>query len=135
MVATESRRERAGKRADEPSATFCRQKADEKLFGRSYNADSDFIIRNALGEPYVNLSAINRVLNRLEKSAGLEHCTIHGLRHSVASILDDNGVALSDISVFLGHESTQTTEKIYIKRNRTAKISTINVLDQTVKVS
>lgn len=112
-----------------------RQKADGKLFGRSYNADSDFIIRNALGEPYVNLSAINRVLNRLEKSAGLEHCTIHGLRHSVASILDDNGVALSDISVLLGHESTQTTEKIYIRRNRTAKISTINVLDQTVKVS
>ena len=120
---------------DALKAERSRQKEYSNLFGSSYNNEADFVIRNALGEPYVNLSAINRVLNRLEKSAGLPHCTIHGLRHSVASILDENGVALSDISVLLGHESVQTTEKIYIRRNRTAKVSTINVLDNTVKVS
>ena len=112
-----------------------KQKNDAKLFGSAYHKDPDFVVRNALGEPYTNLSAINRVLNRLERNAGLPHCTIHGLRHSVASILDENRVALSDISILLGHESVQTIEKIYIRRNRTAKVSTINVLDKTVKVS
>lgn len=112
-----------------------RQKQQAALFGNCYYKEQDFVIRNALGEPYANLSAINRVLNRLEKKAGLPHCTIHGLRHSVASILDENGVALQDISILLGHESVLTTEKIYIRRNRTAKSSTINVLDRTVKVS
>ena len=53
-----------------------------------------------------NLNAMNRVVNRLTMKAGLPHYTIHGFRHSVAIILDDNGVPLQDISVLLGHEYT-----------------------------
>ena len=67
--------------------------------------------------------------------AGLPHCTIHGFRHSVASILDDNGVALQDISVFLGHESIQTTERIYINHKRTAKSETISTLDKAINLN
>jgi integrase len=57
-------------------------------------ADNSYIIRTISGKPYSNLSAINRVVNRLTEKAGLPHCTIHGFRHSVASILDDNGIPL-----------------------------------------
>ena len=89
----------------------------------------DFIVRTVLGKPYVNLSAINRVVYRLTENAGLPHCTIHGFRYSVASILDDNGVPIQDISVLLGHESVNTTERIYINRRKTAKETTINALD------
>lgn len=109
-----------------------RQRELQELLGSGYDTSNDFIIRNKDGKPYSNLSAINRVLNRLEKKAGLHHCTIHGLRHSVASILDDNGVPIQDISVLLGHESVQTTEKIYINRRRTAKETTINILSNAI---
>lgn len=104
-------------------------------FGNGYDKSHNFIVRTVLGKPYVNLSAINRVVNRLTENAGLPHCTIHGFRHSVASILDDNGIPIQDISVLLGHESVQTTERIYINRRKTAKETTINALDSAINLN
>lgn len=112
-----------------------RQEDYAKLFGNGYDKSHDFIVRTVLGKPYVNLSAVNRVVNRLTENAGLPHCTIHGFRHSVASILDDNGVPIQDISVLLGHESVQTTERIYINRRKTAKETTINALDSAINLN
>ena len=112
-----------------------RQEDYAKLLGNGYDKSHDFIVRTVLGKPYVNLSAINRVVNRLTEKAGLPHCTIHGFRHSVASILDDNGVPIQDISVLLGHESVQTTERIYVNRRKTAKETTINALDSAINLN
>ena len=111
-----------------------RQDEHAEILGNGYDK-SNFIIRTVLGKPYVNLSAINRVVNRLTEKAGLPHCTIHGFRHSVASILDDNGVPIQDISVLLGHESVQTTERIYINRRKTAKAETIETLDNAINLN
>ena len=112
-----------------------RQEEYSKLLGNGYDKSHDFIVPTVLAKPYVNLSAINRVVNRLTENAGLPHCTIHGFRHSVASILDDNGVPIQDISVLLGHESVNTTERIYINRRKTAKETTINALDSAINLN
>lgn len=112
-----------------------RQDEHAKILGKGYDKSSSFIIRTVLGKPYVNLSAINRVVNRLTEKAGLPHCTIHGFRHSVASILDDNGVPIQDVSVLLRHESVQTTERIYINRRKTAKAETIETLDNAINLN
>ena len=111
-----------------------RQNEHAEILGNGYDKSHSFIVRTVLGKPYVNLSAINRVVNRLTENAGLPHCTIHGFRHSVASILDDNGVPIQDISVLLGHESVQTTERIYINRRKTAKAETIETLDHAINL-
>lgn len=111
-----------------------RQNEHAEILGNGYDKSHSFIVRTVLGKPYVNLSAINRVVNRLTENAGLPHCTIHGFRHSVASILDDNGVPIQDISVLLGHESVQTTERIYINRRKTAKAETIETLDNAINL-
>lgn len=112
-----------------------RQDEHAEILGNGYDKSHSFIVRTVLGKPYVNLSAINRVVNRLTEKAGLPHCTIHGFRHSVASILDDNGVPIQDISVLLGHESVNTTERIYINRRKTAKEATINTLDSAINLN
>lgn len=112
-----------------------RQNEHAEILGNGYDKSHSFIVRTVLGKPYVNLSAINRVVNRLTENAGLPHCTIHGFRHSVASILDDNGVPIQDISVLLGHESVQTTERIYINRQKTAKAETIETLDNAINLN
>lgn len=112
-----------------------RQNEHAEILGNGYDKSHSFIVRTVLGKPYVNLSAINRVVNRLTENAGLPHCTIHGFRHSVASILDDNGVPIQDISVLLGHESVQTTERIYINRRKTAKAETIETLDNAINLN
>ena len=112
-----------------------RQNEHAEILGNGYDKSHSFIVRTVLGKPYVNLSAINRVVNRLTENACLPHCTIHGFRHSVASILDDNGVPIQDISVLLGHESVQTTERIYINRRKTAKAETIETLDNAINLN
>lgn len=112
-----------------------RQDEHAEILGNGYDKSHSFIVRTVLGKPYVNLSAINRVVNRLTENAGLPHCTIHGFRHSVASILDDNGVPIQDISVLLGHESVQTTERIYINRRKTAKAEMIETLDNAINLN
>lgn len=110
-----------------------KEKQDEcsRLMGKCY-PKNNYVIRTVNGTPYSNLSAINRVVNRLIKKAGLPHCTIHGFRHTVASILDDNGVSLQDISILLGHENVSTTEKIYIHRSRKAKAENISLLENAI---
>ena len=77
--------------------------------------------------PFIMLAHVwNRGLYALNHSLNDFRATSGGLCFK-EFILDENGVALQDISVLLGHESVMTTEKIYIRRNRTAKASTINV--------
>lgn len=107
-----------------------RQQADKTLLGNTYADNHNFVIRNKLGKPYTNLSCINRVISRLMDKAGLKHCTIHGLRHTVASILDSNGIPIQEISILLGHENIKTTESIYIHRSRTIKRDNIALLDK-----
>lgn len=108
-----------------------RQNQYKAILGKEY-MEGDFVIRNIEGKPYSNLSAINRVVNRLIEKAGLEHCTIHGFRHTVASILNHSGTSLRDISVLLGHKSVSTTERIYINRIRTAKKESIETISRAL---
>ena len=108
-----------------------KQEEYERMMGNCA-PKNNYIVRTINGTPYSNLSAINRVVNRLTDNAGLPHCTIHGFRHTVASILDDNGVSLQEISVLLGHENVSTTEKIYIHRNRKAKAEDIDLLEHVI---
>ena len=118
--------------ADVLKAEKARQDDLRKYMGKSYQG-GDFVILSSEMKPYSNLSAINRVVNRLIEGAELPHTTIHGLRHAVASVLDDAGTSVRDISVLLGHSSVQTTEKNYIERIRKAKIESINTLGDAFK--
>lgn len=112
-----------------------RQAEYKRLLGNGYNNEYDFVIRNINGKPYTNLNALNRVVNRLEEKAGLRHCTIHQLRHTVANLLDDNGVPLQEISTLLGHSNVYTTERIYIHRKTAAKRENIDILNNAINHS
>lgn len=58
--------------------------------------------------------SLNKTLNLALKKAGLKRITIHGLRHTVASILIEEGVPLATVAALLGHSSPATTANIYI---------------------
>jgi integrase/recombinase XerD len=49
-------------------------------------------------------------LRKLTKKAGLENVGLHTLRHTIATHLLQSGMPLEDISMFLGHQSLESTQ-------------------------
>ena len=65
------------------------------------------------GEPVFN-STVNGILLRYCKRAGISPITIHGLRHTHASLLLFAGVSIASVARRLGHSSMTTTQKTYL---------------------
>jgi integrase len=59
-------------------------------------------------------STANNRLSRICKIANVPEITIHGLRHTHASLLLYAGVSIASVSRRLGHSNMTTTEKIYL---------------------
>lgn len=59
-------------------------------------------------------STVNKVLERHCKHAGIPVISIHGLRHTHASILLFAGVSIASVARRLGHASMTTTQKTYL---------------------
>lgn len=59
-------------------------------------------------------STVNDVLKRKCKQAQIPIITIHGLRHTHASLLLFAGVSIASVARRLGHASITTTQKTYI---------------------
>lgn len=79
--------------------------------------------------------SIQEVFRRAVKSAGIKKpITVHGLRHSFATHLLENGVDLRYIQELLGHRSSKTTE-IYTHVSKKTLSKIINPLDQALSLS
>ena len=65
------------------------------------------------GSPIYN-STVNDILARHCKSAGISTISIHGLRHTHASLLLFAGVSIASVARRLGHSSMTTTQKTYL---------------------
>ena len=59
-------------------------------------------------------STLNGILERRCKKNNIPVITIHGLRHTHASLLLFGGVSIASVAKRLGHASMTTTQKIYI---------------------
>lgn len=59
-------------------------------------------------------STVNDILARYCKKAGIPVISIHGLRHTHASLLLFAGVSIASVARRLGHSSMNTTQKTYL---------------------
>ncbi len=59
-------------------------------------------------------STANGILRRRCQDAGIPEITIHGLRHTHASLLLFAGVSIASVARRLGHASMTTTQKTYL---------------------
>ena len=73
---------------------------------------TDYLVQDGFGQP-LSAQALSSRLERLEECNGLPHVTLHGLRHTYASLLHARGVDMANISAELGHSNLTTTQNIY----------------------
>lgn len=59
-------------------------------------------------------STVNAILGRRCREAGVPTITVHGLRHTHASLLLYAGVSIASVARRLGHASMTTTQKTYL---------------------
>ena len=88
-----------------------RQQAEAPLREGGYNPDNHVVLdRN--GAPY-SPNALSLAFTRYIKRNNLPRVTLHGLRHSFATVASGQGVSLFDIGKALGHSTPATTGRIY----------------------
>lgn len=67
-----------------------------------------------VGESKIYNSTANAVLTRHCRACGISEISIHGLRHTHASLLLFAGVSIASVARRLGHASMTTTQKTYL---------------------
>ena len=67
-----------------------------------------------VGETKIYNSTVNDVLIRHCRACGISEISIHGLRHTHASLLLFAGVSIASVARRLGHASMTTTQKTYL---------------------
>lgn len=72
-------------------------------------SDKPIFVRKAIFN-----STVNNLLARRCAEAGVPTITVHGLRHTHASLLLFGGVSIASVAKRLGHSSMNTTEKTYL---------------------
>jgi integrase len=74
--------------------------------------DRDLVFTDLSGG-YFNPRYLEKLMRKVVAEAGLPHITLHGLRHSAATLLLSMGVPLKVIQEILGHSSYSITADIY----------------------
>jgi site-specific recombinase XerD len=73
--------------------------------------DSEIVLVHGRGQ-YQEATGFNARLKKLQEQAGIDkQVTLHGLRHSIATHLLENGMPLEQIKQFLGHHSLEVTQR------------------------
>lgn len=80
-------------------------------------------------------NTVRRHFYSLLKALNYPRIRIHDIRHMIASTLLQNGTVIADISVMLGHQSVQTTERIYSTTAKEQATRAVQALDVLVKSS
>lgn len=75
---------------------------------------NQFVIPNSYNKPF-NPPHFNRYLYDLyKKFPDLKRITVHGFRHTHASLLFESGATVKEVQQRLGHANFKTTLNIYV---------------------
>ena len=104
-----------------------RKQAENRELCRSCYCEDyrDYIYVNPMGYR-IKPGYLTQAFPEFLESHGLRRIRFHDLRHSCATLLYANGVALKDIQEWLGHSDIGTTSNIYTHLDYSAKIAAAN---------
>ena len=97
-----------------------------------YYQDDNYIIADYDGAP-VHASTIRKWLKAVCKHCDVPYVTVHGLRHTYASLLIANGVDVRTAAAQLGHSSPSLTMNVYANPQNEAKRRAGNLIADIAK--
>ena len=89
-----------------------RYRQDRVKYGEAFNP-LGFVVTHGRGRPYAP-DYLSSHFTKVIRDSGLPPCTLHGLRHSFASIANSQRVPMFSICKALGHSNTAITSKVYM---------------------
>ena len=93
---------------------------------RLHMAPPDDILKGTTAKELAG--ALDRALLR----AGLPRITLHGLRHTMAAIAAEDGVAIRILQSLMGHAHYQTTADVYAHVNQRPRIEAARMISHTL---
>lgn len=109
-----------------------RQAVWKQTFGEPYNEDN-YVVTWEDGRP-MDPDQVTKRYNAVLKELNLPRSTrVHDLRHSHATLLQDMGADIKDVSDELGHSSISITGDIYINPDVERRRPFVEKLDQRLK--
>lgn len=106
------------------------QDKNRELLESSYNPEG-YVLAWSNGDPY-RPNYLSDLFTKLIRDNNLPYITLHGLRHSFASIANNLGINLYSIGKALGHSKTDTTE-IYTHSFDDTYATIINEVSNAIK--
>lgn len=102
-----------------------RKEQRKQLFQLGFNALSDDQLIFSNGDnTLIRQATVRKWDQSISKHAGLKYITVHGFRHTHASLLFEAGTPMQDVKERLGHSSITTTMNIYTHVTKSAKKKT-----------
>ena len=89
--------------------------------------DNDYVFKHSDGKPIYALRP-NQWLTALLKKHNLPKVTVHGLRHTNASIMRDRGFDAVALSGRLGHADPNVTNAVYLHEMKEKKKVAANIM-------
>ena len=105
------------------------QKAKQQKHKKICN---DFVVTMDNGRPFKPNYLSEAFLNHLRKH-GMKLIRFHDLRHSFASIANESGMLMNDISAAMGHSNISVTSGIYTHEFSTKKTKAVNAVAMSIE--
>ena len=112
--------------------TYERQEENKKIFGNSYLNKENYVCVKMDGS-LILPDTLSKKFKKFLKDNNLREIRLHDLRHSVATILLNNGAHLREVQDNMGHSNVSTTE-IYTHLDSSSKEHTANIMNDILKV-
>lgn len=101
-----------------------KQQHYQKFLGDDYH-DTGYVCARENGLPYTP-NYVSTLFTEFIAKKGLPYITLHGLRHTFASVANSLGIPMFDIGKALGHSTPATTSRIYTHLFDQSHTSTID---------
>ncbi len=108
------------------------QEENKRICGNAYDmTDDGYLFVDAMGS-LIRPDYVTRMFPKILKEHNLRHIRFHDLRHSCASLMLAQGVALKQIQEWLGHSDFSTTANIYAHLDASSKVLSAQAMEQTL---